>query len=125
MPWWEAWRHAVRPQLCSHAALAAHAPADLDDLIGTQFGEPEPAQRLHMDEDIRSAFATRQKSKSTDPIEPLDPGPFPIAFRRDLHVRALRQLRWVDRCALVHAEHAKGLEAPGPFENLTVTLAPS
>src|SRR5262249_24382098 len=117
---WQAWWHAVRPQLGCHAAFATHAPADLDDLIGSQFGEPEPAQRLHMDKDIRSAFATCQKSKSANPIEPFDPGPLPIAFCRDLHVRALRQLRWVDWGALVHAEHAKGLQAPGPFENLAV-----
>src|SRR5262245_42952029 len=70
-------RAAVRAQLGCHAALDAHAPADLHDLIGPQLREAEAPQSLHMHEYVRSAFATCQKSKATNPIEPLDPGPLP------------------------------------------------
>src|SRR4051794_3623791 len=52
----QAWWCAVRPQLRSHATLDAHAPADMHDLIGSQFGEAEAPQRLHVHEDIRGAF---------------------------------------------------------------------
>ncbi len=44
----------VRPELCSHAALGAMTPPDLHDLPRTELGKAEPAQRLHVDEDIRS-----------------------------------------------------------------------
>ena len=86
---WQAGGDTVRAQLGRHAALDAHAPTDLHDLVRPQLGETEAPQRFHMHEDVRSAFATRQKPKTTHPIEPFDPGPLPVAFRRDLHVCAL------------------------------------
>src|SRR2546430_6569227 len=86
----------VGAKLGRHAALGAHAPAHLHDLIGSQLGEAEAPQSLHVDKDIRSAFATRQKPKSTDPIEPLYSCPLPVALGNNLHVRALRQLRGMD-----------------------------
>src|SRR5690242_143909 len=89
-------RRAIRPQFRSHAAFAAHAPSDMDNLVWPQLGEAEAPERLHMNEDVRGAFATCQKPKSADPVEPLHPGPLPVTFRCDLHVRALRQLGGVD-----------------------------
>ncbi len=117
---WQPRRDTVRPQLGGHAALDAHAPADLDDLVRAQLGEAEAAQRLHMHENVRCAFATGEKSKATDPIEPLHPSPFPVALGNHLHVRALRQLRGVNGRALVHAEHAEGLQPARPLEHLAV-----
>src|SRR5688572_13958396 len=69
---WQARGDAVWAQLGCHAAFDAHAPADLHDLVRPQLGEAEAPQRLHMHEDVRSAFATCQKPKAAHPIEPFD-----------------------------------------------------
>src|SRR5688572_5977815 len=68
---WPPHGDAVRPKLGRHAPFRAHTPANLDDLSGTQLGEAEAAQALHMNEDVRRAFSARQESETPDPIEPL------------------------------------------------------
>src|ERR1700741_2951787 len=101
-------RCSVRSQLGCHAAFRPAAETDLDDLIRPELREPETPQRLHVHENVWSTFATCQKPETADPIEPLDPGPLPIALSIYHHMGTLRQLRRMDRGALVHAEHPEG-----------------
>src|SRR5262249_16967277 len=104
-------REPVGAELGRHAALAAMAPSHLDDLARTELGEPEPSQRLHVDEDIRSTVSSRQEAKAPNAVEPLDHGPLPIALGLDHDVGALWQLRGMDCGALIHAQNPKCLQA--------------
>src|SRR5262245_38746747 len=49
-------RRSVGAQLGCHAAFRAAAEADLDDLIRPELREPEAPQRLHVHENVGSAF---------------------------------------------------------------------
>src|SRR5262245_23279142 len=55
MPRWQARRNTVGAQLGSHAALDAHPPANLHNLVRPELGEAEPPQGLHVDKDVGSA----------------------------------------------------------------------
>ena len=109
---------SVGSQFGRHAALDAHAPADLNDLPRAQLGEPEAAQGLHMDKHVRGAFTAGEEAEAPYAVEPLHHGPLPLALRLDDNVRALRQLRRVDGRALIHAEDAKGLHALWTLQDL-------
>jgi hypothetical protein len=98
--------------------------ANLDDLSGPQFGETEPTQRLHMDENIFRALAARQKAEALDPVEPFDHGRLPVAFRDHRDMRALGQLRWMNGRALIHAQDAEGLQSAIAFEHFADDARP-
>jgi hypothetical protein len=111
---------AVGPQFSSHAAFSAAAVAYEDHLTRAQLGEAKTAQRLHVHEDIRSAISACQEAEAPHPVKPLNHGALPLALWPDLHVGALRQLRGVDRCALIHAQNAECLQAPGTAKHFAV-----
>src|SRR5690606_1730534 len=114
----------VRPQLSRHAAFAAMTPADLHDLPRPELGEAEPAQRLHVDEDVRGALSTCQEAEPADAVEPLHHRPLPVAFRLYHDMGALRELRGMDGRALIHAEDSERLQAFRTAEHLAVNPRP-
>src|SRR5947209_330915 len=57
-------RTAFGPHFRGHEALGAWPKADKHELSGTQFGDAEPAQRLHVHEDVWCAFPTGQEPEA-------------------------------------------------------------
>ncbi len=98
--------------------------ADIHDLARAQFGEAKPTQRFHVNEDISSAISACKEAKAAHPVEPLDHGSFPLALSPDLHMRALGQLRGMNSRALIHAQNAESLQAPGATEDFAVNAGP-
>ena len=109
-------------------------PTHLYDLPRPKLGETEPAQRLHVHEDIRRTFAARQETEAAHPVEPLHHGPLPVALRLHHDMGPLGELRGMDRRALVHAENAEGLQPfrtaqhlandPGPLVRRLIAASP-
>ena len=104
------------------AAIRPFGPgpeAHQDELPRPQLGEAEAAQRLHVHEDVGGALAPRQKTETTQPVEPFHLRPFETARRRDRNMGARwRHLRGMDRGRLVHREDAEGLQPFRPRQRL-------
>src|SRR6185437_1240699 len=74
-------RTGFGPHFGRHHALRPGPEADQDELAGPQLGNAEPAQGLHMDENVRRALAAREEAKTAKPIEPFHLCPFETACR--------------------------------------------
>src|SRR5262249_23951126 len=53
-------------------------------------------------------------------VEPLDHGPLPVALRLDDDMGPVRELRWMDRSTLVHAQDAERLHALWAAQHLAM-----
>lgn len=98
-------------ELGSHKALWPVAVAHENALARPQFRETIPAKCFHMHKYVRSILATCQEAITTDLIEPLNDGGFKVTFRHHMNVRALGQLRRMNRGAFIHFKDTKGLQA--------------
>src|SRR6185295_16102979 len=101
----------VRPNLSRHQALSTWPEAHEDALPGTQFGQTEAPQRLHVHEDVLCAFAAGKEAVSADAVEPFDDRAFETAGRGDDGMGTWRRrLRRTDRGRLVHADDTERLQ---------------
>ena len=73
-----------------------------------------------MHEDVGCPLAARQEAETAHAIEPLDHGSLPVALRLDDDVGPLRQLRGINRSALVHAQDAERLHTLWSAQHLAM-----
>src|SRR6202030_1566418 len=91
-------RSAVRADLRCHHAFGARAEPYQNGLAGPQLRDAVAPQGLHVDEDVRRAFAKSKKPEASQAVEPLHDGAFQPACRchGDMGARR-RHLRRMDR----------------------------
>src|SRR5262245_6280026 len=115
----EKMRSAVGTDLRGHHALHARAKSYQNSLAWPQFGDAVAPERLHVDEDIRRAFAECEKPEAALPVEPLYDGAFQPARRNHRHVGPRRRhLRRMDSGRLIHGQDAEGLQTLRPLHRL-------
>src|SRR5262249_24756549 len=115
----EKMRSAVRTDLRRHHALGARAKSYQNGLARPPVGDAVAPERLHVDEDIRRAFAEREKTESGQPVEPLYDGALEPACWDHRHMGPRRRhLRRMDRGRLIHGEHTEGLQTLRPLHGL-------
>ena len=82
----------------SHQPLVTLSEPDQNDLPGAQFGQSEPPQGFHVDENVFCAVTACQEAEAFGAIEPFDDRPFQTAAGCHLNVGAnRRQLRRMHR----------------------------
>src|SRR5258706_13744175 len=74
-------RAGLRLNLGGHHPLGPRPEPDQHVLARAQLGHPEPAQGLHVHEDVGSSLTTGQEAESAQPVEPLDLCPLQPAGR--------------------------------------------
>ena len=105
--------------LGGHQSLRPGSKAHQHVLPRPQLGQPEAAQRLHVDENIGRALAAREEAETAQPIEPLHLRPLEPAGRRHGNVGARRRhLRRMHRRRFVHGDDAEGLQAARALQHL-------
>ena len=62
-----------------HVPLRALPKADIDPMVGDEFGDRGSSERLHMHENVGLALAFADKTKAAGAIEPFDLRPYPTA----------------------------------------------
>ena len=100
-------RTAVGSHFRGHQPLRSRTVAHQHRLSWPQLGEAEPAQRLHVHEDVGRAFAARQETKAAQAIEPFHLRALESAGRRDGHQVAYEGARVVVEVV----QRSRGLQA--------------
>src|SRR5688572_8667053 len=100
---------SIRPKLRGHKAFRAMAEAHEDGLSGPKLGKTIAPQRFHMHEDVLRALSPRQEAEALEAVEPFHHRALPVAFGDNGDMRALWQLRGMDRSAFIHSENAECL----------------